>query len=295
MDTSTTASARVGTQLAPPSPEPRQYYRGDRLGKYTIRRVLARERHVYLGVDHRRRSAVLKVNPYPHRTSERLRKSRILENEYFLLQKLAGDDVVRAYYFDRVAGLVEEYLPLDHHAILRVERLGDGLDQRVAWYMHKVSRATARVHEKGYIHADLKPLNTRGILGPDGGLLVKLVDFSEARYASRQAPAERLQLGTQGYTPPFCEVERHGVLPPFDVYSLGKCMVSLAIQVRGREIAEVLGVVNQVTTQNIQSILASYDIARPFVLLARDCIDQPAKRPLAREVAERCGYLAVSK
>ncbi len=77
------------------------------------------------------------------------------------------------------------------------------LSQEPLRIIHEAARGLAWVHQRGFVHLDVKPENflcTNNCTDYQGGLMVKLIDFDTAREASDIGP--RKQNGTPSYMAP---------------------------------------------------------------------------------------------
>lgn len=85
----------------------------------------------------------------------------------------------------------------------------------------QTAAALHHMHERGYIHADMKPNNILITPGPnDSGPLVKVIDLGQS--CKNGTIKERIQ-GTPDYIAPE-QVHRRPITPKTDVYNLGATM-----------------------------------------------------------------------
>ena len=120
-------------------------------------------------------------------------------------------------------------------SILKVKELfvlmelvdGEALDQYKLKTMHEavsifrqVAEGLAAMHERGYVHADMKPHNV--IVGADfdGNLTAKIIDLGQS--CKIGTVKERIQ-GTPDYIAPE-QVHRREITPKTDVYNFGATM-----------------------------------------------------------------------
>ena len=95
-----------------------------------------------------------------------------------------------------------------------------------------VCDALGVLHEKGFVHRDVKPENI--IISNDG--TVKLIDFNASRPVDPEKRSDTVTLGTLGYAPP----EQYGIAqsdPRSDIYALG---VLLNVMLTGRHPSDLL-------------------------------------------------------
>lgn len=97
------------------------------------------------------------------------------------------------------------------------------LDQRLprnaaeaAHVFAQVARGLAHMHERGYVHADMKPINV--MVSDDGS--VKIIDLGQACEVG--TIKKRIQ-GTPGYMAPE-QAHREAITPQTDIYNLGATM-----------------------------------------------------------------------
>jgi serine/threonine protein kinase len=146
---------------------------------------------------------------------------RTLENEARKAQELAHPNIVTIFDFDRDEGEVFIVMELLHGVPLDkvLERLGpNGLEGEAARrVVNGVGEGLAYAHERGIVHADIKPANV--FILTDGQ--VKILDFGIASAVRRGGfDAASLDAFTAAYASPEMEL---GVPrdPRDDVYALG--------------------------------------------------------------------------
>jgi serine/threonine-protein kinase len=84
---------------------------------------------------------------------------------------------------------------------------------KIARYFAQAARGLAHMHERGFVHADMKPSNM--MVNDDG--TVKVIDLGQACAAGSRK--ERIQ-GTPGYIAPE-QAFKEEIVPATDVYNLG--------------------------------------------------------------------------
>ena len=84
---------------------------------------------------------------------------------------------------------------------------------------HQVAQALAHMHERGYVHADMKPNNV--VVSPDG--VVKIIDLGQSCATGTVKP--RIQ-GTPDFIAPE-QVHRRAITPKTDIYNLGATMYAV--------------------------------------------------------------------
>ncbi|MFI4883407.1 MAG: serine/threonine-protein kinase [Phycisphaerales bacterium JB064] len=84
---------------------------------------------------------------------------------------------------------------------------------------HQVASALAHMHERGFVHADMKPNNV--VVSPDG--VVKIIDLGQSCATGTVKP--RIQ-GTPDYIAPE-QVHRRAITPKTDIYNLGATMYAV--------------------------------------------------------------------
>lgn len=84
---------------------------------------------------------------------------------------------------------------------------------------HQVASALAHMHERGFVHADMKPNNV--VISPDG--VVKIIDLGQSCATGTVKP--RIQ-GTPDFIAPE-QVHRRAITPKTDIYNLGATMYAV--------------------------------------------------------------------
>jgi serine/threonine-protein kinase len=84
---------------------------------------------------------------------------------------------------------------------------------------HQVAMALAHMHERGFVHADMKPNNV--VVAPDG--TVKIIDLGQSCATGTVKP--RIQ-GTPDFIAPE-QVHRRAITPKTDIYNLGATMYAV--------------------------------------------------------------------
>ena len=131
----------------------------------------------------------------------------------------------------KVLGLAvsREGAPCIVYELLEGESLAARLDREgglplaeTAEIVRQTARALARAHAMGVIHRDVKPDNIFLAKHPDGGTLVKLLDFGIAeRTAGPFGAASDMLVGTPEYMAPEIVLGRCRADARADVYALG--------------------------------------------------------------------------
>jgi serine/threonine-protein kinase len=96
------------------------------------------------------------------------------------------------------------------------ERLPPRTFERAVAIFHQIAEAMAHMHDRGFVHADMKPNN---IIVTDEGI-AKIIDLGQSCRAG--TVKERIQ-GTPDYIAPE-QVHRRAITPKTDVYNLGATM-----------------------------------------------------------------------
>jgi serine/threonine-protein kinase len=92
------------------------------------------------------------------------------------------------------------------------ERVAPRQVEQVVDVVHQVARGMAHMHERGYVHADMKPNN----IMVDGGA-AKIIDLGQS--CKTGTVKERIQ-GTPDYIAPE-QVHRRAITPKTDIFNLG--------------------------------------------------------------------------
>lgn len=149
--------------------------------------------------------------------SARLMSFKDFENEYLMLSKLQGDNIVKlfdVFIEQRHAFLVLEYLSGGSLRAL-VEREGSLTEERVSQIALDIARGLAILHgqEPPLVHRDVSPENI--VLDATTGK-AKLIDFS---FVAKSGNDTEQVVGKQAYISP--EQFRGQIAPHNDIYSLG--------------------------------------------------------------------------
>lgn len=149
--------------------------------------------------------------------SARLMSFKDFENEYLMLSKLQGDNIVKlfdVFIEQRHAFLVLEYLSGGSLRAL-VEREGILTEERVSQIALDIARGLAILHgqEPPLVHRDVSPENI--VLDATSGK-AKLIDFS---FVAKSGNDTEQVVGKQAYISP--EQFRGQIAPHNDIYSLG--------------------------------------------------------------------------
>ena len=160
-----------------------------------------------------------------------------LKHEASICQKFSHPNIVKGFDLKikkDFAFFVMERVPAPSlKSLLRNRRkYAETTDQMVIPTMAAIAEALHHMHEKGYLHRDIKPDNILASRGGD----VRLIDFSLAGKPDSSIglmisrKKSRKIMGTRTYIPPEM-VRREGVMVPADVYSFG---ISLYEAICGR-------------------------------------------------------------
>jgi len=142
------------------------------------------------------------------------------QREADILLALAHPNIVRCFGVDGSTCLLLEYLegPSLHQLVKSQPRRQLGINDalRISIY---VGAALSHVHDRGFLHLDVKPANIVVVNGRP-----VLCDFGIARWQA--APRPRGVRGTEGYVAPE-ECRRAKITPAADVFGLGVTLYEL--------------------------------------------------------------------
>jgi len=142
-----------------------------------------------------------------------------VEQEYAIGSKLDHPNVrgvskisyVKKLFKKVEVGLLMELVDADPMDVRRPQTLTRAVDQ-----FRQIARGLQHMHEKGFVHADMKPINA---MVDDTGR-VKIIDLGQACAINTKKP--RIQ-GTPGYIAPE-QARREKIVAATDVYNLGATM-----------------------------------------------------------------------
>ncbi len=142
-----------------------------------------------------------------------------VETEYNVSSKLGHPNLRRSFYLHRVRRLLqvrEMYLVMELIDGLCLDKARPNRLNTFLTLFQKVALGMQALHEAGYVHTDLKPINI--MLAPKG--VVKIIDFGQACVIGHRKP--RIQ-GTPDYIAPE-QVRRLPIDVRTDVFNLGATM-----------------------------------------------------------------------
>lgn len=146
-----------------------------------------------------------------------------LKHEYEVAHALEHPNIIRIHEFNTEGKIA--YLVLDVFSVLNVKqamRENVALVQRqAAKIAEQMARALASMHEKGWVHCDVKPDNF--LLNEEG--VIKLIDFTISRKAAtgffgKLMGKSKVIRGTRSYMSPE-QIRGQPVDGRADIYSLG--------------------------------------------------------------------------
>ena len=170
-------------------------------------------------VQHARTKQVWAMKQVVRRTDKDIRFIEQVEQEYEVCSRLDHPNIRKVEKLIRNRKMFRVI-----EALMLMEFVdADTIDQRNAADLRftvdifiQVARALAHMHERGFVHADLKPTN---IMVDEQGL-VKLIDLGQA--CSIGTVKKRIQ-GTPGYMAPE-QAHREAITERTDVYNFGATM-----------------------------------------------------------------------
>lgn len=161
------------------------------------------------------------------------------------------------------------------------EERPDRLDKTVDIF-RQTALGIAQMHDRGFVHADMKPHNVIVAVDFEGNLTAKVIDLGQS--CKIGAVKERIQ-GTPDYIAPE-QVRRGEIVPRTDIYNFGATMYWV---LTGRNIPTAMGLKNDSLTSSIDEskILAPVPVRtlNPEVpdrleTLILDCVKiRPEDRP----------------
>jgi serine/threonine-protein kinase len=192
---------------------------GEQLGRGSVSIVLA-------ATDCDRDSAPAAVKLlHPGRVRDERLRSRFLR-EAEALASLEHPNVIRVHATgmeEDVAWLAMDRMVESCHQL--AYRTGGVPGQRCLEIAEDVLLGLIAVHDRGWIHRDVKPGNL--LIGPDQH--VRLADFGVLWTEGSTLTQSDAMLGTARYMSPEQRIDPRRVGPPTDLYGLGASLVALAL------------------------------------------------------------------
>ena len=120
-----------------------------------------------------------------------------------------------------------EYAPGGSLADLILNSGGALMESDARLYTRMIVKGLCHIHEKGYVHCDIKPSNILVFPREGGGNEVKISDFGLSKRVEEERALQLPQLsGTPAYMSPESVVYREDE-PPLDVWSVGIMVVEM--------------------------------------------------------------------
>lgn len=137
------------------------------------------------------------------------------ESEYKIASELDHPSIRKIERMIKKGGLLstrELYLVMEYVDGISEEKVPPRPLEQIVDIIHQVARGMAHMHERGYVHADMKPNN---IMFDSG--VAKIIDLGQS--CKSGTVKERIQ-GTPDYIAPE-QVHRRAITPKTDVFNLG--------------------------------------------------------------------------
>ncbi|MFG0314343.1 MAG: serine/threonine-protein kinase [Phycisphaerales bacterium] len=160
---------------------------------------------------------VVKKNPKEQRFLDQT------ETEYKIASQLDHDSI------RKIPRIIKKGTLLKTNELYLVMELVDGVSLHeeqpddlatLVDIFHQTASALAQMHDRGYVHADMKPHNVIVGVGLDGNYSAKLIDLGQSCKAG--TIKKRIQ-GTPDYIAPE-QVHRREITPKTDIYNFGATM-----------------------------------------------------------------------
>lgn len=185
--------------------------------------------------------------------------------------------------------VTELYLVMEMLDGSSLEREPPETFEQAAWIFEQVALALAHMHDRGFVHADMKPNNI--IVDPEGN--AKIIDLGQS--CKIGTVKERIQ-GTPDYIAPE-QVHRREITPRTDVYNLGATMYYLLTRryvptALAKENSLVGSLEDHLIERPKRPIEINPRVPELFDKLVMDCVEiDPDKRPTMTEVAQRLNLI----
>lgn len=232
-----------------------------------------------------RRSAIVAARVNHPNIAKTLDYLKIGDHRYLIEELIEGEDLK--------AALLEDAAFLDPYLAAKI--------------LHHLAKGVAAAHHAGVVHRDLKPTNIM-VVGGYSLTELKVTDFGIAKMAGEELQeaveggeasmtTSQTAVGALPYMAPEA-IERPGeVGAPADIWSIGAMMYHVLC---GRcPFGQGLKAVPQIIAANPPEVPAFLTANPQFAPLAKEVMDialsclrkDPAERPTADEVVERCSEL----
>lgn len=189
-----------------------------RQGRYRLVEELHRSEMSVIYVGKRLSDGLRVVVKFPRRKGDRYDGSRVdrLRREIEVLRSLSHENIVR--YVDEGADSV--FLVMEHVEGVPLTRIGRMEQKRALKVFKQVMGAVSHLHEKKYVHGDIKPGN---VILRRGDRPV-LIDFGTARRAGGEAPTELDAMWLTGEWAAPEQLKMRLIVPETDIYQLGELL-----------------------------------------------------------------------
>lgn len=160
---------------------------------------------------------VVKKNPKEQRFLDQT------ETEYKIASQLDHDSI------RKIPRIIKKGTLLKTNELYLVMELVDGVSLHeeqpedlatLVDIFHQTASALAQMHDRGFVHADMKPHNVIVGVGLDGNYTAKLIDLGQS--CKTGTIKKRIQ-GTPDYIAPE-QVHRREITPKTDIYNFGATM-----------------------------------------------------------------------
>ncbi len=155
-------------------------------------------------------------------------------------------------------------------------------------YLLQLCVALAEPHAKGIVHRDLKPQNLFLARQPDGGMMLKVLDFGIAKVDSGDGgmTATSAVIGTPAYMSPEQARSTKSVDPRADIWSLGVIAYELLTGERAFGSSPPIDVLIRVCSEEPRSIASvRRDVPAELASIVHHCLEKDRDRRFS-DVAE---------
>lgn len=277
----------------------REFRKGDEIEDYRVLSEIGRGAAsiIYL-VQDRKTKQVWALKRVERNTDKDKRYLEQAEMEYRIASEVNHPNIRRIdRMFKKTSGLLtvtELCLVMEFVDGVSLDRSPPRTFEQAVHIFHQVAGALAKMHERGYVHADMKPNNI--VVSPGPEAVAKLIDLGQS--CKIGTVKQRIQ-GTPDYMAPE-QAHRRPITPKTDIYNLGATMYWVLTRTHVPTVmpkADANSLVQHLDDNLIAKATPAININPRIPIRLNDLIMQcveidPARRPASmHEVADRLNLI----